>query len=85
MLEVKGIDREVVADELGKAFTGARETELAGDLALKKLKRMGDVPAGEGKRKVYAFLLRRGFGSDVAAEAARRAIELVGRTDEDEV
>lgn len=84
-LEAKGIDLDVVADELSEFFTDAEETELAGPLALKKLKRLGDIPAQEARRRVYTYLLRRGFASDAAAGAARRAVELTGRTDEDEI
>ena len=84
-LETKGIDRDVVADELNRAFSGVRENELAGDLAIKKLRRLGDLRPSEGKRKVYAYLLRRGFTRDAASEAAQRAVEQAGRTAENDI
>jgi regulatory protein len=84
-LEAKGIDRDVVADELSGAFSDAEEAELARALARKKMERLGDIPAEEGKRKVYSYLLRRGFASDAAGEAARHAVETSGRTDEHEI
>jgi regulatory protein len=83
-LEAKGVDRRVIAEELKAALSDADELELAGRLAIKKMGRLAGVAAGAGRQKVYAYLLRRGFTSETAAEAAERAEELSGRTDDDE-
>lgn len=84
-LEAKGIERDIVAEELKAALSDAEELELAGRLALRKMGRLGPAPAREERRKVYAYLLRRGFTSEAAAEATRSALDLSGRTDEDEM
>ena len=84
-LEAKGIERDVIAEELGAALSGAKELELAGRLALKKMGRLDGVPAREARRKVYAYLLQRGFASDSAAEATKGALDLSGGTDENEI
>lgn len=84
-LEAKGIERAVVAEELKAALSDAKEVDLAGRLALKKMGRLGDVNAQEARRKVYTYLLGRGFTSDSAAEATKRAIELEARTETNEI
>jgi regulatory protein len=84
-LEGKGIERGVVAEELKTALSDSKELELAGRLALKKMRRVGGAPAREARRKVYAYLLRRGFTSGAASEGTKMALELAGRTETDEI
>ena len=84
-LEGRGIERDVVAEELAREFNDERENELAARLAMKKLGRLGNGPASEAKRKVYAYLVRRGFTSEAASQAARHAVEQAGRTDESDI
>ncbi len=84
-LEAKGIERGVVTEELRAVLSDAKEADLAGRLALKKMGRLRGTAGREARRKVYAYLLRRGFTSDAASEGTRAALELAGRTDEDEI
>jgi regulatory protein len=84
-LESKGVPREVVAEELEAALSEAKELEIAGWLARKKMGRLGRAPGEEEMRKVYAYLLRRGFTSDAASEAAQTALGLAGRTETYEI
>jgi regulatory protein len=84
-LEAKGIDREVIAEELDRSYSRAEEVRVAAALAMKKMRRLSDTPAGETVRKVYAYLLRKGFDSDAAAQAARQAAVPAGRTDDDDM
>jgi regulatory protein len=84
-LEARGIDRDVVSEVLGRFYDASAETEAARALALRRIDRMGALPAPEAKRRVYAHLLRKGFGSDTAAEAARYAAGRARDTDDDEI
>jgi regulatory protein len=84
-LEAKGVERAVIAEELRAALSDARERELAAGLALRKMSRLGRFPEEEKRRKVYAYLLRRGFAPGAAAEAIERAMESEGGTVEDEI
>jgi regulatory protein len=83
-LEAKGIDRVVVDEEVKKAYSETKEFELAGALALKRLGRLGNVPARDAKRKVFDYLLRRGFARGVAADTAAAAVNHAARMDRDE-
>jgi regulatory protein len=84
-LEAKGIDKVLAAEELKAAMSETDEQELAGRLALKKMARLRGASGKDHGRKVYAYLLRRGFTSGAAGEATRRALELAGGMDEDEI
>lgn len=84
-LEAKGITPDIVGDEMKSALAETDEAEIAERLALKRVGRLRNVPARSAERKVYAYLVRRGFPSPVAAEAVRRAIEVSGGTVDDEI
>jgi regulatory protein len=84
-LEAKGISREVIADELRRFFSDDDEARVAEALAVKKIGRLAGTSGSEAMRRVYTHLLRRGFTSDTASGAARRAAEIAGRTDDDEI
>jgi regulatory protein len=58
---------EVVAD-LGE------EAERAHALAERKAARMGGLSSEVAYRRLHGFLMRRGYGPDLAREAARRAV-----------
>jgi regulatory protein len=75
----KGIDRESVIEEIDRSFSGAKELEVAKGLALKRLMRGGGGSSSAVRNKVYAYLLRRGFASDVATEALGYALDALGR------
>jgi regulatory protein len=84
-LETKGITREIIADELDRRLNDEAEGRAAEALAMKKIGRLGSARAREAMQKVYAYLLRKGFASDVASEAARRAAQMACRAGEDEI
>ena len=74
-LQAKGINRAILEEELAEKYSDAKEVEIARGLASKRLARLEDLPAGVRRRRVYNYLLGRGFGSDVAAEATGFALE----------
>ncbi len=67
----KGISREIVEEELEKAFDRAGEVAVAERTARRRAARLGDLPLETRKRRIYTYLLRSGFTSDIAAEAAK--------------
>jgi regulatory protein len=78
-LRSKGIDRAVVEEEIARNYADAEEARIAKELALKRLARLGSLPSGVARRRLYGLLLRRGFGPDVAAAALDAAIESADR------
>jgi regulatory protein len=72
-LRARGIAREVLEEVLAADYSFEAEAEVAGDLAAKKLSRFGRMPEAAARRRAYSYLLRRGFASEVAADAVERA------------
>lgn len=81
----KGVEREIVEEEIERGFDRESEMEVAGRAARARLRRLKSVPPETRKRRIYSYLLRNGFGSDVAAEATRSVMELFGGEDGNDI
>ncbi len=73
-LRARGIAREVLEEELEECYGREAEASIARELAGKKLARFKSMPAAAARRRVFSHLLRRGFSSEVAADAVEHAV-----------
>jgi regulatory protein len=81
-LRAKGIEEAVVLEELRLNYDRDREAENARQVALKRIAKLRNPADGGSRQKTYSFLLRRGFGSDIAQQAVESAMnspEVKGR------
>ncbi len=70
-LRLKG----VASDQIERALAGAGDEEdRAIQLAARQAMRLRDLPREAAHRRIVGMLQRRGYGSSVALEAARRAL-----------
>ena len=74
-LRARGIAREVLEEVLAADYSVEAEAVVARELAAKKLSRFGHMPEAAARRRVYSHLLRRGFASEVAADAIQDAAD----------
>jgi regulatory protein len=74
-LLTKGVSREIVEDELRSGFDRESELAVAERAARGRLRRLGSVPLETRKRRIYTYLLRSGFTSDIAGEATKSVLE----------
>lgn len=67
-LRRSGVDPEITQDAVAEEFAGRSELEEARSVAARRYNRGGsDAEA----RRIYGFLMRRGYSTDVCAEVAR--------------
>jgi len=66
-LRQKGVDKEIIEQEAAK-LKDYSEAEIVLDLAKKRLNRLKGVEPDSAKRRLYAFLLRRGFSPGVVKD-----------------
>lgn len=71
-LRAKGIDKDAVDAALQEA--GVDEEAQARDLALKTLRRLGNLPLEIQARRLHAALLRKGFSAESTQEAMRAVL-----------
>lgn len=73
-LRQKGINQEVVDEELGK-LEDEKLVELAEELINKKMKTMKNLSYFEAREKLGAFLARRGFGWEIIKEVVAKTLK----------
>src|SRR5207248_7035890 len=81
----RGVSRETSSAAIEEVFTeeGISESITIERVAKKKLRTMADVDAGTRKRRLYAFLARRGFdGDDIQRTLASLLSDDHARADE---
>ena len=66
-LRQKGIDKAVIETEIGKV-KGYSEAETVLELAKERLGKLKTIEPVKAKRRVYEFLLRRGFSPEVVID-----------------
>lgn len=67
----KGIDRDIINEELEAALKDYREEDIVLELAQRRLKQYGQLEPQHAQRRLMGFLSRRGF----PAEAIRKALQ----------
>ena len=67
-LNLKGIDRVLVEAVISELKSGYCEKEIVRKVAGLKFDKLKSVEPIAAKRRLYAFLIRRGFSPDVASE-----------------
>jgi regulatory protein len=77
----EGLPQTVVARVTEERTDEDREAARALELARKRLSRMTDVDPMKARRRVYAFLIRRGFAARHAAAALQQASEAVAESE----
>lgn len=65
-LKLKGIEEEIIKKVINKL---TNEKDLAIKALSKKAKRWANLPENERKKKIYQFLISKGFSFDTAKEA----------------
>lgn len=68
----KGVGEEAIEEGIRRAFEGRSEEEVAMEVAQRRLAAYSGLDASTLKRRLYAFLLRRGFTHDVALRVILR-------------
>lgn len=67
-LKLKGIDKEVIDHQISQVKQDYCEAEVIKDIAQDKLKKSGRIEPLIARRRLYVYLLRRGFSPETVAE-----------------
>lgn len=67
-LRAKGIDKEIIDSQVTEIKKSYSEQDLVSQLAKIKLDKLKDTDPRIAKRRVYAYLLRRGFPPEIVAD-----------------
>ena len=71
-LKIKGIDNQTVESLIAEKKNDYSEEETVLTLAKEKIRRIKGTDPVSAKRRVYAFLIRRGFSPDIVSDAIKQ-------------
>jgi len=67
-LKLKGIARQVIEDNLKDARETYSELDTVRELAVRRFSRLKNLDPQSAKRRIYEFLLRRGFSAEIVVD-----------------
>ena len=67
-LRLKGVPEEIIKSRISESKDDYPEKQIVSELASRKLSKSKGIDPKAAKRRVYAYLLRRGFSPDVVIE-----------------
>jgi regulatory protein len=68
-LNLKGIDKEIIDREFREIKKNYSEGDLVKKIAQERLKKLKGIEPLSARRRVYAYLLRRGFSPEIIIDA----------------
>jgi regulatory protein len=67
-LKIKGLDREIINKTLQELLQDYSEQDVVQEVAQERLGRLRGIDPRKAKRRLYAYLLRRGFSPEVVMD-----------------
>jgi len=64
-LKAKGVGKEVVEEEIGNVSDNYAEEDIVVDLIKQKLSKLKGIEPIVAKRRIYGYLIRRGFSPEI--------------------
>jgi len=70
-LNLKGIDKAIIDSQVNEIKKGYSEPEIVAKIIKDRLRKSEGVETYKAKSRIYGYLLRRGFSSEVIIEAMK--------------
>lgn len=67
-LDLKGIDKEIIDSQIGAIRGEYSEEAIVAEIARERLSRLKGVQPDIARRRLYAYLLRRGFSPEIVID-----------------
>lgn len=71
-LSFKGVDKKIIDAEIGQISRDYPEEDIVFELAKAKFSKIKGIEPDKAKRRVYSFLVARGFSLDAVIEAMNK-------------
>jgi regulatory protein len=68
-LNLKGIDKEIIESSIRELKEDYSEEDIVRELAQERFSKLKDIEPRSAQRRVYAYLMRRGFPPDIVIDA----------------
>ena len=71
-LSIKGINKAIIDTQINEIKKSYPEEDIVGGIAKDRLNKLKGIDPQKAKRRVYAYLLRRGFSPEVVIEVLNK-------------
>lgn len=71
-LMIKGVDKKIIDAEIEAAEEDYIEPEIVKKIARERFKKLKGVQAQKARNRLYAYLLRRGYSSEIVIDALNK-------------
>jgi len=71
-LRIKGIGKEIIDSQIDQIKKNYSEEDIVAEIAKVRFNRLKNIEPQKAKRRLYAYLLRRGFSPDVVIEVVNQ-------------
>ncbi len=72
-LSIKGINKAIIDTQINEIKKSYPEEDIVGGIAKDRLNKLKGIDPQKAKRRVYAYLLRRGFSPEVVIDVLTQA------------
>ncbi|MCM8800660.1 MAG: recombination regulator RecX [Candidatus Omnitrophica bacterium] len=74
-LILKGIDKAIIDSKINEILKDYSEEKIVTEIARKRFKRLENLPIDKTKRRIYDYLLRRGFSQEIVNDVISRLLD----------
>ena len=71
-LTQKGVDKEIINTEIARVKEDYSEEAVVAEIARSRFQKLKGIEPQKAKRRVYAYLLRRGFSPEIVIDAVNQ-------------
>ena len=71
-LRVKGIDKEIIDSQIEEIKKNYSEEDIVTEIARGKFNRLKNIEPQKAKRRVFSYLMRRGFSPEIVIEVVNQ-------------
>lgn len=71
-LKLKGIDEQIITSHIAAAKKDYSEEEIVKKITKEKFSKVRNLEVDKAKRRIFSYLIRRGFSPDVVMDAIRQ-------------
>ena len=68
----KGLDKEIIENSLSQVKEHYNESQIVSQLAQQRFSKLKNIEPLKAKARVYGYLIRRGFASDIVGEVVNK-------------
>jgi len=76
-LRIKGIGKEIIDSQIDEIKKNYSEEDIVAEIARERFNRLKNIEPEKAKRRLYAYLLRRGFSPEIVIDVINKLTQMI--------